>query len=215
MIGQDVFAVEPWAIPERELHLDLLAQTESIFALSNGHIGLRGNLDEGEPSSLPGTYLNAFYETRPLPYAEAAYGDPEARQTMINVTNGKVIRLLVDDEPFDLRYGTVVHHERVLDLREGVLRREVEWVSPVGQGVVVRSTRLVSLVQRSVAAILYEVEPAGASARVVVQSQLVANEAEPRRGDDPRVGAALEAPLVAEYDMHADLTALLVHRTRA
>src|SRR3712207_7034526 len=60
-------------------------------------------------------------------------------------SNGKVIRLLVDDEPFDVRYGELVRHERVLDLREGVLRREVEWVSPAGQGVVVRTTRLVSL----------------------------------------------------------------------
>jgi Glycosyl hydrolase family 65, N-terminal domain len=48
-----------------------------VFALANGHIGLRGNLDEGEPSGLPGTYLNGFYELRPLPYAEPGYGDPE------------------------------------------------------------------------------------------------------------------------------------------
>ena len=27
-------------MPEQELHLDLLAQSESVFALSNGHIGL-------------------------------------------------------------------------------------------------------------------------------------------------------------------------------
>ena len=58
-----------------------LAQTESVFALSNGHIGLRGNLDEGEPHGLPGTYLNGFYELRPLPYAEAGYGYPESGQT--------------------------------------------------------------------------------------------------------------------------------------
>ncbi len=110
MIGPDVFSVEPWSICERELHLDLLAETESIFALSNGHIGLRGNLDEGEPSGSPGTFLNSFYEVRPLPYAESAYGNPEAGQTMINVTNGKVFRLLVDDEPFDVRYGKLVRH---------------------------------------------------------------------------------------------------------
>jgi alpha,alpha-trehalose phosphorylase len=215
MIGQDVFAVEPWAVPERELHLDLLAQTESIFALANGHIGLRGNLDEGEPSGLPGTYLNGFYETRPLPYAEAAYGDPEAGQTMINVTNGKVIRLLVDDEPFDLRYGKLVHHERSLDLRDGVLRREVEWVSPAGQGLRLRSTRLVSFVQRSIAAILYEVEPVGAHARIVVQSELVANEPTPEPADDPRAAAALRAPLIGEQHTHNGLRAELVHRTRA
>ena len=161
MIGDDVYGVDPWTIPEKELQLDLLAQTESIFALSNGHIGLRGNLDEGEPSGRSGTFLNGFYETRPLPYAEAGYGDPESGETMINVTNGKVLRLLVDDEPFDLRYGTVEQHTRTLDLRAGVLRREVHWRSPAGQGVILRTTRLVSFVQRAVAAISYEVEAYG------------------------------------------------------
>ncbi len=149
MIGSDVLAVEPWAVPERGLHVELLPVLESVFALSNGHIGLRGNLDEGEPVGVPGTYLNAYYEARPLPHAEAGYGYPEDGQTLINVTNGKLIRLLVDDEPFDVRYGRLIRHERTLDLRDGVLRREVEWVSPAGQGVVVRSTRLVSFVQRS------------------------------------------------------------------
>ncbi len=67
MIGRDVFAVDPWSIVERSLHLDLLAETESIFALSNGHIGLRGNLDEGEPHAFPGSYLNGFFESVPLP----------------------------------------------------------------------------------------------------------------------------------------------------
>jgi alpha,alpha-trehalose phosphorylase len=215
VIGEDVFAVDDWTVPERELHLDLLAQTESIFALSNGHIGLRGNLDEGEPSALPGTYLNGFYETRPLPYAEAGYGDPEAGQTMIDVTNGKLFRLLVDDEPFDVRYGTLARHERVLDLRDGVLRREVEWRSPAGQGVRLRATRLVSFVQRSVAAIHYEVEPVDAAARIVVQSELVANEPVPEQTDDPRAAAALRAPLVAELHAHVGLRAGLVHRTRA
>jgi alpha,alpha-trehalose phosphorylase len=140
----DVFTVEPWRVREDRMHLDLLAETESIFALSNGHVGVRGNLDEGEPNAVPGTYLNGFYENVPLPYAERGFGNPEEGQTLIDVTNGKVIRLLVDDEPFDIRYGTLRTHERALDLRDGVLRREVEWLSPAGQAVRVRSTRLVS-----------------------------------------------------------------------
>ena len=79
--------------------VDVLAQSESVFALSNGHIGLRANLDEGEPHGLPGTYLNAVHEVRPLNYGESVYGNPNSSQTVINVANGKVIRLLVDDEP--------------------------------------------------------------------------------------------------------------------
>ena len=92
-------------------------------------------------TACPGTYLNGFYETRPLPYAEAGYGYPEAGQTVVNVTNGKIIRLLVDDEPFDVRYGELLRHERVLDLRAGVLRREVEWRSPTGSAVRVTLAR--------------------------------------------------------------------------
>src|SRR5207248_3838438 len=120
VIDHPAFSVEPWALCETELHLDVIAQAGSVFALANGHIGLRGNLDEGEPNGLPGTYLNGFYEARPMPYAEPAYGDPEAGQTVVNVTDGKIIRLLVEDESFDVRYGDLRSHERALDLRAGV-----------------------------------------------------------------------------------------------
>ncbi len=215
MIPQERFPVEAWAVREYGLDLEQLAQSESVFVLSNGHIGVRGNLDEGDPHGLPGTYLNSFYETRPLPYAEAGYGFPETGQTIVNVTDGKLIRLLVDDEPLDLRYGVLHHHERILDLRAGLLRRIVEWESPAGQIIRVRSTRLVSLTQRSIMAIRYEVEAVHDPARVVVQSELVANEELPRQSGDPRVAAMLENPLQAEEHAGRGNRALLVHRTKA
>jgi len=210
-----LFTVEPWVIREPRLNFDDLGRSESVFALSNGHIGLRGNLDEGEPHDTPGTYLNSFYERRPLPYAEGGYGYPESGQTIINVTNGKLIRLLVEDEPFDLRYGQVRRHERVLDLRAGILTREVEWVSPTGRVVRVHTQRLVSLTQRAIAAIRYEVEVLDDPALLVIQSELVANEQLPGRGDaDPRVEAALTDPLVSELYRSDEAGAALVHRTR-
>ncbi|TDD85503.1 glycoside hydrolase family 65 protein [Actinomadura rubrisoli] len=209
-----VYLVEPWCVREPELRLDRLAQSESVFALSNGHLGMRGNLDEGEPHGLPGTYLNSFYEQRPLPQAEVAYGYPESGQTVINVTNGKVIRLLVDDEPFDVRYGRVHHHERVLDMQAGTLTRHVEWTSPADRRVKVTSIRMVSLTQRAVAAICYEIEPVDAAVRVVAQSELVANEALPDGGKDPRSSAILDHPLISEEHVANGTKVLLLHRTR-
>jgi alpha,alpha-trehalose phosphorylase len=218
MIKQSAYGTEPWRLVENRLDLDLLAQSESIFALSNGHIGLRGNLDEGEPHGLPGSYLNSFYEVRPLPYAEAGYGFPDTGQTAINVTNGKIIRLLVDDEPFDIRYGVLHSHERVLDLRAGTLTRQVDWSSPAGARVKVTSVRMVSLTQRAIAAINYTVEPVDAKLRLVLQSEIVTNEELPQRGNDPRLAAILERPLVSEeHQASADGApprAVLVHRTR-
>ena len=107
----------------------------------------------------------------------------------MNVTDGKIIRLLVEDEPFDVRYGELRRHERSLDLRAGVLRRSVEWVLPTGKLVRAGSTRLVSFSQRAAAASLHEVEPLDGEAPVVLQSDLVANERLPASDDDPRAAA--------------------------
>lgn len=214
MITDSMYAVEPWSLRETELNLDVLPQSESVFALSNGHVGWRGNLDEGEPHGLPGSYLNGVHELHPLPYAEAGYGYPESGQTVINVTNGKIIRLLVDDEPFDLRYGQLRSHERVLDLRAGVLRRTCEWTSPAGSTVRVRSTRLVSFTQRAIAAVSYEVEAVDSEVRIVIQSELVANEQLPDAATDPRAAVALEAPLQAEETFASGNRLRLVHSTR-
>ncbi len=214
MIDQSVFGVDPWCLTETRLDTDVLAQSESLFALSNGHIGLRGNLDEGEPHGIPGTYLNAFYELRPLPHAEAGYGYPESGQTVVNVTNGKLIRLLVDDSPFDVRYGTLHSHVRTFDMRSGTLTRTADWTSPAGKRVKVRSRRLVSLTQRAVAAIEYVVEPVDEASRMIVLSELVANETMPHLSNDPRVSAMLDNPLEAvEHDILGD-GATLLHRTR-
>lgn len=216
MIRHQCFPCDAWAVRESGLDLSILAHSESLFALANGHIGLRGNLEEGEPHGLPGSYLNSFYETRPLPYAEAGYGYPEAGQTIVNVTNGKVIRLLVGDEPFDVRYGELHAHERVLDFRAGVLRRKVEWESPTGQTVRVRSTRLVSFVHRAVAAIHYEVEAVDSATPVVLQSELVANEPLPEAdSEDPRAGTELHSTLTPELHITERSRVVLVHRTGA
>ena len=213
MIDRGHHPIEPWRLRETRLALDKLAQSESLFALSNGHIGLRGNLDEGEPYAIPGTYLNSFYEHRPLPYAEAGYGYPESGQTLVDVTNGKLIRLLVDDSPFDIRYGYLSHHERSLDFRTGILERDVDWTSPGGKRIHVTSRRLVSLTQRAVAAIEYVVEPLDQPARFVIQSELVANESQPKLSDDPRVAAVLDNPLKPVSHDGGENGVVLIHRT--
>ncbi|MBL1074757.1 glycoside hydrolase family 65 protein [Nocardia sp. 2] len=208
------FETSPWELRWCGLDLEAMHRTESIFALSNGHLGLRGTFEEGEPVGLPGTYLNGFYEKRRLPYAEAGYGYPEVGQTIVNVTDGKIIRLFVEDEPMDMRYGKCLEHERTLDFRSGTLRRNTVWSSPTGRVVRIRSERLVSFTDRAVAAIRYEVEPLDGDLDLVVQSDLLANEPVPIPGGDPRLAAALEQPLVADFAAAHDLSAVLAHHTR-
>ena len=54
MINEATFPVEPWHVRETTLDLDLLAQSESVFALSNGHIGLARQPRRGRTARLAG-----------------------------------------------------------------------------------------------------------------------------------------------------------------
>ncbi|MGH3967976.1 MAG: family 65 glycosyl hydrolase, partial [Mycobacterium sp.] len=160
------------------------------------------------------SYLNGVHDRRTLQYVEPGYGYPESGQVVTNVTNGKLIRLLVDDEPFDVTYGRLDAHEWCLDFRDGVLHRRTDWVSPSGCAVRVSSTRLVSLVQRSIGAIRYQVEALDRPVRLVVQSELVANEALPAPPPgDPRAGQPELPPLIAKEHAAKGTRAGLVHST--
>lgn len=214
MIDHPCYPTEPWAVREIGLDLDVLAQSESVFALANGNLGLRGNLDEGEPRGLSGTYLNGFYESYPLEFGERGYGFPEDGQAVVNVSDGKIIRLLVEDEPFDVRHGRLSSHERVLDLRTGILSREAEWRSLAGHAVRVRSRRLVSFIDRSVAAISYEVEALEGPLRIAIQSNLQANQADRPDAADPRAGTALGKVLESQLAVAHGMRVSLAHVTK-
>jgi hypothetical protein len=53
VIGADVFAVEPSAVVERELHFELIAQTESLFALSTATSGCAAISTRASPPARP------------------------------------------------------------------------------------------------------------------------------------------------------------------
>jgi alpha,alpha-trehalose phosphorylase len=208
------FDIDEWSIVADGVDVENLAHEESVFGLSNGHVGWRGNLDEGDPRGVAGSYLNGLFEEHPMPYAEEGYGYPECGQSVINVSNGQIIRLIVGDEPFDIRRGALESHTRRLDFREGTLEREVEWASPVGQRIRIRSTRVVSFAHRSVAAVHYRVQAVDAPTEVTIISELLANEPLPITHDDPRVQELLGEPLEAVESAARGRAATLVHRTR-
>ena len=205
---------DPWRLVEDGVDRRTLGRWESLFALGNGHLGLRGNLDEGEPRSASGTYLNGFYESYPMEYGERGYGFPEDGQSIVDVPDGKIVRLLVENEPVDVERGVVSHHRRSLDLRSGTLDREMHWSSAYGDSVIVRSRRLVSFVQRSVAAIQFDVEAVGRPLRIALQSNLVANQPTGAAADDPRVGRALGAVLEPRLAVLDGVRTVLAHTTK-
>ncbi|AKQ41601.2 kojibiose phosphorylase [Aurantiacibacter atlanticus] len=170
--------------------LDLLqayvGQAETMFALSNGYLGIRGTIDEGQPVEEPGTYLNGFYETRPITYGESAYGFPDTGQSMLVCPDGTPIRLTVDDEIFDLAKAEVLEFSRRLDLAKGVLTRNVTWRTQRGRRLTLKTTRLVSFDMKHVAAIRWELVPED-DVDLVISSEIVERAPLPLEDFDPRL----------------------------
>ncbi|WP_448070637.1 glycoside hydrolase family 65 protein [Georgenia yuyongxinii] len=210
-----VFDVDPWAVREPGVGLGTLPVAESVFSLSNGFLGVRGTLDEGDPCAVRGTFLAGVHETHPLAYPEGGYGHPEEGQAMVAVADGTPVRLLVDGVPLDVRDVRPEVHERTLDLRAGTLDRRVRWTALSGTTLEVRTRRLVSLAERAVGAIRYEVRAVDGAAHVVLRSTLAAGATPPAvEGDDPRVADALSHAFEPLVHLGTPTGGLLAQRTR-
>jgi len=185
------YRADEWHFIEKSFHPEFLPQMETVLALGNGYLGMRGCPEEGGPTAENGTFINGFYETWPIVYGEEAYGFAKTGQTIVNVTDSKIIKLFVDDEPFWLPNARCVRYDRRLNMRAGTLDRELLWETPAGTQVLITSRRLVSFVHRHVAAISYQVTLLNAAAPVVLASEMVAHQ--PNAGvpaDDPQQARA-------------------------
>src|SRR5262249_27729230 len=181
------YPADEWNVVEKQFHPEYLAQMETILALGNGYLGMRGCPEEGGPNVENSTLINGFYETWPIIYGEQAYGFAETGQTIVNVTDSKTIKLFVDDEPFWLPNATLLTFDRRLNMKAGTLDREILWETPGGKQVLIRSRRLISFTRRHVAAISYCLTVLDADAFVVISSEMTTDEPSgPADLTDPR-----------------------------
>jgi alpha,alpha-trehalose phosphorylase len=167
------FPADEWRLVEARYSAEDIGVTETLFAVGNGFLGMRGNVEEGRQSHTHGTFINGFHETWPIRHAEEAYGFARVGQTIVNVPDAKTIRLYVDDEPLLLPVADLEQYERSLDMRDGALNRSILWRTPSGKRVRVRSQRMVSFVERHLALMTYEVTMLDDYAPVVLSSQIL------------------------------------------
>jgi alpha,alpha-trehalose phosphorylase len=172
-LDRNRFPLDEWALVETDFSSKDMGRTETLFAVGNGYLGLRGNVDEGRDGHEHGTYINGFHETWPIRHAEEAFGFARVGQTIVNAPDAKIIRLYVDDEPLVLTEADLPMYERRLDFRGGLLRRSLEWRTPSGKRVLINSRRMVSFTDRHLAFMDYEVTLLDADASVVISSQIL------------------------------------------
>lgn len=206
-----------WRLVERSYNPEFVPQTETLFALANGYLGIRGAFEEGEPSSAPATLLNGFHETWPIVYPESAHGFATVGQTILPVPDGTTVRLLVDDDPVSCARTEVRSFERALDMRRGTVERTVEYQLGDGRRFRVRTLRLVSLAQRHLACLRYELTALDAPAHVVLSSELATPQHDgPDVALDPRQSRRLDGDTLQLVHDRADgVRVVRAYRTRS
>lgn len=208
------FEIDPWTLREPTVDVDALPVSETVFSLSNGHLGVRGTLDEVAPHAVRGTFLAGVHEQHPLSYPEGGYGHPEQGQAMVAVADATALRLTVDGIPLDVRTLEPEIHERSLSLRTGILSRRLVWRTPAGTRLELRSQRMVSLVERSLCTVRWRLRALDGPAHVVVRSELALGERPPEvENNDPRVGEALDDPFEILHMACDDTGGVLAART--
>jgi alpha,alpha-trehalose phosphorylase len=219
---QNGLDTDNWQIVEQEFQLEDAMVNETLFALGNGYLGMRGTFEEGlGRSSLEGTYINGFFESAPITYGEKFIGFAENKQTILNLANSKVIRLILGDradgtsEEFNLLSGNILSYRRALDMRKGVLHRSVQWQSPKGKQVLVEVDRVVLYKHRHTAVIHYQLTPLNFDGPITLISGIDgAIRQSEHAEDDPRLGThfAGEVLRLVGQSLTAE-TAILIHRT--
>jgi len=209
------YPADEWNVIEKGFHPEFLAQLETMLALGNGYLGMRSGPEEGGPNAENSTLINGFYETSPIVYPEDAYGFAKTGQTIVSVTDGKIVKLFVDDEPFWLPSANPLSYDRRLNLKCGTLDREILWETPAGKQVLITSRRLVSFADRHVAAISYNVTLLNAGASLVISSEMAVNEPSANtNADDPRQTRVFTGRVLHHQKSYAnDRRIVLCHAT--
>src|SRR4029450_6037796 len=132
-LNRNRFPIDEWKCIEAEYSADDLGVTESLFAVGNGYLGMRGNVEEGRETYTHGTFINGFHETWPIRHAQEAFGFARGGRTIGNVPEHKTSKLSVDDEPMLLSVADLESYERTLDFRNGLLCRNIVWPTPGGK----------------------------------------------------------------------------------
>ncbi|WP_052215932.1 glycoside hydrolase family 65 protein [Sphingomonas sp. ERG5] len=165
---------------------------ETIFALANGAIGVRANIDEcggGDGS----TFLTAAYEVSPIAYHERFRGFAETTDTRVPVAEAIGLDIAIDRTVIDFASAVAEHTVRRLDLRSGVLTRETRWRLADGRRIQVHAERLVPLDGTTCYARRVAVSPIGFAATIAIAPRLLPAPAAAGQADDPRLGVDLHA----------------------
>lgn len=143
---QELLETNDWNVIETEFDSSKLHHKETVFTLGNGYLGTRGTFEEGYPQDSAATLINGVYDDTAIAYTE-----------LVNCPNWLPLVVTVAGESFSMNAGEILNYERCLDLRLGLVSRDVRWRSPKGHTLDLHFQRFTSLADQHLLAIRCEI----------------------------------------------------------
>lgn len=144
---------------------------EALCTLGNGYLATRGAGEEAQADDIhyPGTYLAGGYNRLETPVA----GRTVTNEDLVNFPNWLCLNFHAGDgEWFNPLACELLEYRQTLDMRRGMLRRDLRFRDRHGRETRLVSRRLVHMRQPHLAAIRWELTPLNWSGPVTVRSAL-------------------------------------------
>ncbi|NJN08307.1 MAG: beta-phosphoglucomutase [Richelia sp. RM1_1_1] len=135
-----------WKVIETTFNPNELHHKETVFTLGNGYLGVRGSFEEGYIHEHSGTIINGIYDDVAIAATE-----------IVNCPNWLPLTIKIAGEAFRMDSGEILDYKRQLDMRLGILSRDIRWRSPLGHTVELHFERFVSLASQHYLAIRCEI----------------------------------------------------------
>ncbi len=144
---------------------------EALCTLGNGYFATRGAAPDSSADDVhyPGTYLVGGYNRLTTKIA----GREVENEDLVNLPNWLPLTFRIDDGPwFRVDEVEVLSYRQGLDLKPGVLRRDLRFRDRAGRTTHWRERRLVSMADPHIAALSLELTPENWSGRLTVRTAL-------------------------------------------
>ena len=109
---RDRFPNTPWQLVETRHEPGSAGTLETLFALGNGHLGIRGAHWAAADTDLPGSFINGLHEIWDIKHAENAFGFARTGQRIIYIPDVNNFTVIIDGETLSLDESTVLDYRR-------------------------------------------------------------------------------------------------------
>lgn len=169
-IADKYFRVDPWKIVEDGFDKNYSKVAESVYSLGNEYMGIRGYFEEGySGDTLIGSYFNGVYENEKLE-GSSYKGIVDQTDFMVNSVDWIYTRILVDGEYLDLNQSKIRNYQRILDMRTGILTRNLVWITQSEKEIEIKFERFLSMVNAHIGVQKITIKALNFSGKLEVES---------------------------------------------